>query len=239
MPTRNNNNKMTLQEAILARYSVRSYSEQHIDASAVRDLQKSIKEINASEGLHFQLVLEEPHAFTGLLSYGKFKGVRNYIVCAGRKGADVAEKIGYYGERLVLEAQTLGLGTCWVGLTYRKTTDAFTLGKGEKVYCVISLGYATDSYRAHKQKPMEKVSNATEQSPLWFKEGVEAALLAPTAINQQKFFFELSDETRDGKPVVIAKKLFSIVGYTDIDLGIAKQHFEIGSGEENFVWAER
>ncbi len=229
---------MTLQEAILARYSVRSYSEQPIDAYAVRALQKSIREINEGEGLHFQLVLEEPHAFTGMLSYGKFKGARNYIVCAGRKGADVAEKIGYYGEQLVLEAQTLGLGSCWVGLTYRKTAGSFVLGKGEKVYCVISLGYATDSYRAHKQKPMEKVSNASEQSPLWFKQGVEAALLAPTAINQQKFWFELTEQTRDGKPLVLARKLFSIVGYTDIDLGIAKRHFEIGASKENFLWAE-
>lgn len=230
---------MTLLEALQARYSVRSYTAQPIDPGATRAILKSIKEINEEEGLHFQLVLEEPHAFTSLLSYGKFKGVRNYIVCAGRKGAEVAQKIGYWGERLVLEAQTLGLGSCWVGLTYRKTVvRSVLLTEREKVYCVISLGYATDRYKAHKQKTPEEVSNVSSQTPSWFNKGVEAALLAPTAINQQKFFFELTSQTRRDIPVVRARKKFSIVGYTDIDLGIAKYHFEIGAGKENFVWAD-
>lgn len=228
---------MTLQEAIEARHSIRKYTDQPIEASAVEALQTSIKEINDKEGLHFQLVLDEPHAFTGILSYGVFKGVRNYIVAAGKKEDGVAEKIGYYGERLVLKAQTLGLSSCWVGLTFRKTDNAFVLDDGEKVYCVIALGYADGGFVNHKRKTVEKVSNASDLTPAWFKKGVEAAILAPTAVNQQKFYFEYHPKVAGNKPTVTAKKLFSLVGYTSIDLGIAKCHFEIGAGKENFEWA--
>ena len=62
-------------------------------------------------------------------------------------------------------------------------------------------------------------------------EGIEAALLAPTAVNQQKFKFIL----RDGNNVQ-AKPLMSLAGYTQIDLGIVKDHFEIAAGKENFSW---
>jgi hypothetical protein len=80
------------------------------------------------------------------------------------------------------------------------------------------------------------VSNAGQQTPQWFVRGVEAALKAPTAINQQKFRFEYPGATAEGgEPVVRASRQFSLVGYTAIDLGIAKLHFEIGAGTA-FRW---
>ena len=79
------------------------------------------------------------------------------------------------------------------------------------------------------------MSNATDNTPSWFRKGVQAALLAPTTVNQQKFSFEyLGVENNMHK--VRANKEFSMMGYTQIDLGIAKCHFEIGAGQENFVW---
>ena len=59
----------------------------------------------------------------------------------GKKGPDLDEKCGYYGERLVLKAQQLGLNTCWVAMTYSKVKTAFTVNSGEKLFIVISLGY--------------------------------------------------------------------------------------------------
>jgi hypothetical protein len=35
---------------------------------------------------------------------------------------------------------------------------------------------------------------------------------------------------------VRAKKGFSMIGYTQMDLGIAKYHFEIGAGTNKFEW---
>ena len=226
---------MTLQEAITARHSVRKYIDKEIPADIVTVLQDKIAEYNKVGNLNIQLVLNETRAFTGMLSYGSFSGVRNYFVMVGKKGADLDERVGYYGEQLVLLAQTLGLNTCWVGLSYRKVPEAYNVGKDEKLACMIALGYGETLGVSHKIKTIEQVSNASDLTPAWFKRGVEAALLAPTAVNQQKFSFEYVGMSNN-RHLVRAKKGFSMIGYTQMDLGIAKYHFEIGAGEVNFDW---
>lgn len=60
--------------------------------------------------------------------------------------------------------------------------------------------------------------------------------MAPTAVNQQKFYFEYIGHKGNDKPKVRATKKFSLMGYTQLDLGIAKLHFEIGAGKGNFEW---
>ena len=226
---------MTLQEAITARHSVRKYIDKEIPADIVTALQDKIAEYNKVGNLNIQLVLNETRAFTGMLSYGSFSGVRNYFVMVGKKGADLDERVGYYGEQLVLLAQTLGLNTCWVGLSYRKVPEAYNVGKDEKLACMIALGYGETQGVSHKIKTIEQVSNASDLTPAWFKRGVEAALLAPTAVNQQKFSFEYVGMSNN-RHLVRAKKGFSMIGYTKMDLGIAKYHFEIGAGKVNFEW---
>ena len=224
---------MTLQEAITARHSVRKYIDKEIPADIVTVLQDKIAEYNKVGNLNIQLVLNETRAFTGMLSYGSFSGVRNYFVMVGKKGADLDERVGYYGEQLVLLAQTLGLNTCWVGLSYRKVPEAYNVGKDEKLACMIALGYGETQGVSHKIKTIEQVSNASDITPSWFKKGVEAALLAPTAVNQQKFSFEHVG-VKNNCHQIRAKKGFSMIGYTKMDLGIAKYHFEIGAGKVNF-----
>ena len=226
---------MTLQDAITARHSVRKYIDKEIPADIVTVLQDIIAEYNKVGNLNIQLVLNETRAFTGMLSYGSFSGVKNYFVMVGKKGADLDERVGYYGEQLVLLAQTLGLNTCWVGLSYRKVPEAYNVGKDEKLACMIALGYGETQGVSHKIKTIEQVSNASDLTPTWFKRGVEAALLAPTAVNQQKFSFEYVGMSNN-RHLVRAKKGFSMIGYTQMDLGIAKYHFEIGAGKNNFDW---
>lgn len=223
---------MTELDAIKARHSVRKYMDKPIEADKVEVIRATIEDVNARNGLNIQLVLDEPKAFaSGMWKYGQFSGVRNYFVMAGPKGKDAEEKIGYYGEKLVLLAQTLGLNTCWVGLTYKKIPGTFTLRDTDTVHCVIALGYGMIPGVQHPRKPAENFYEADGIPPRWFLDGMEAALLAPTAINQQKFRFIL----REGNKVE-TKTLFSMAGYTNIDLGIAKYHFEVAAGKENFSW---
>ena len=151
------------------------------------------------------------------------------------KADDLDERVGYYGEQLVLLAQTLGLNTCWVGISYSKVPGTYVLDEGEKIACYIAIGYGETQGVGHKIETVEQVSNVSDITPLWFKKGVEAALLAPTAVNQQKFSFEYVG-TSNNRHQVRAKKGFSMIGYTKMDLGIAKYHFEIGAGEVNFEW---
>ena len=227
---------MTIQEAILARHSVRAYKEEPLTEDVVKVLENEISQVNQKSKLHIQLILNEPKAFQGTLAkYGKFRNVINYLVMAGKKAEDLDERVGYYGEYLVLLAQTLGLNTCWVGLSYTKVPGTYVLDEGEKIACYIAIGYGETQGTSHKIKTIEQVSNVSERTPLWFKKGVEAALLAPTAVNQQKFSFEYVG-MKDGHHLVHAKKGFSLIGYTQMDMGIAKYHFEIGAGKENFEW---
>lgn len=226
---------MTLLEAIDARHSVRRYISRPLEREAVDCLRAKIDECNSKGNLHIQLVLNERKGFSGMLAYGSFSGVENYIVMAGRRADDLDERVGYYGEQIVLLAQQLGLGTCWAGLSYRKVKGAYALDSEEKVACMISLGYPDDAGRKHKCKSVEDVSNASVSTPEWFEQGVRAALKAPTAVNQQKFYIEYAG-VKDGRHCVRARRLFSMVGYTSMDLGIVKLHFEIGAGKDNFEW---
>ena len=225
---------MTELEAIKARHSVRKYTPAPIEAAKADILKAAVSAINADSGLNIQLVLDEPRAFaSGMWKYGQFSGVKNYFVMAGPRGKDAEERIGYCGEKLVLLAQTLGLNTCWVGLTYKKIPGTFTLREGDTVHCVIALGYGTIPGVQHPMKPAENFYESDGVPPKWFKDGIEAALLAPTAINQQKFKFILHPGNK-----VETKALFSMAGYTSIDLGIVKCHFEIAAGKDNFIWEQ-
>ena len=214
---------------IKARHSVRQYTETPLEEAVIKELEKEIVACNDEGGLHIQLVKNEPKAFNGFMAhYGKFSGVTNYIALIGPKNEGLDEACGYYGERLVLKAQKLGLNTCWVALTYKKVPSAFEIRRGEKLALVIAVGYGKTQGAAHKSKTPAEVSNVTEEAPQWFKDGVDAALLAPTAINQQQFKLTLDNGAVEAKALrgVCAK----------VDLGIVKYHFEIAAGTENFRW---
>ena len=114
-------------------------------------------------------------------------------------------------------------------MTYRRIKTAYKLDAGEKLCIVIAIGYGKTQGVPHKSKTPLEVADMSGDVPEWFKKGVEAALLAPTAVNQQKFFFAIAD----GKVFAAAGRGF----YSRIDLGIAKCHFELGAGKENFSWA--
>lgn len=222
---------MTVLEAINARHSVRQYTDKALQSAEISALQKEIDACNQESGLHIQLVINEPKAFDGFMAhYGKFSGVTNYIAMIGKKGPALEETCGYYGERLVLLAQQLGLNTCWVALTYSKIKTAFELRPGEKLCVIITLGYGKTPGVPHKSKTISEVASAEGEMPDWFQNGMEAALLAPTAMNQQKFCFTLKGNQVSAK----AGQGF----YTGIDLGIAKYHFEVGAGTTGWKWAE-
>ena len=224
---------MNLQEAIKARHSVRQYIDKPIEAEKIEQLQACIAECNREGGLHIQLVTNEPKAFAkGMAKYGKFSGISNYIAMICKKGDDIT--LGYYGEKVVLLAQTLGLNTCWVGLTFSKQPGTFEVSSGEHMVCLVPVGYGVTQGVQHPQKRTFNDVAKGGPVPDWFVQGVEAALLAPTAVNQQLFRFILHEGNK-----VEAKKAFSLtngLGYAPIDLGIAKCHFEIGAGKENFEW---
>lgn len=115
-------------------------------------------------------------------------------------------------------------------MTYSKIKTAFTIDEGEKLCIVIALGYGKNQGVPHKSKTINAVSKTDAPIPQWFQSGSEAALLAPTAMNQQKFVF-----TRKGNHVSVKP---GVGFYSKIDMGIAKYHFEIGAGKDHFEWTD-
>lgn len=211
---------MDIMKVMEQRHSVRQYKDKKIEEEKRKVLNQLTEEMNEESGLHIQMVYDEPECFRSIMAhYGKFKNVSNYIAIVGKKKEE--EKAGYYGEKLVLKSQELGLNSCWVALTHGKCRAQ--IGKGEKLMIVIALGYGENQGVPHKSKPVEALSRS-DANPEWFLRGMQAVCLAPTAMNQQKFVFEL----KEGR--VTAKALVGF--YTKIDLGIAACHFEMVSGHE-------
>ncbi|MDD6276105.1 MAG: nitroreductase family protein [Clostridia bacterium] len=223
---------MTDLQAIRERHSVRSYTDDKLSKEATAELKKMIVHCNEESGMKIRLVTDEPKAFGGLMSR-KFSGVRNYIVLAGNKSDyNLDERVGYYGEKIAIKAQTLGLNTCWVAMSFSKSEAKKNSGldSDDKIVCVLSVGKGTDSGVPHKSKQMSELCSNFENAPEWFKSGMEAALLAPTAMNQQKFFFSFNGDN------VTVKSDGGFYSY--VDLGIVKYHFEVGAGKENFKWKQ-
>lgn len=211
-------------EIMKQRHSVRQYTHRPIEQEKRVVLDSMVSQMNEESDLHIQICYDEPKCFDSFMAhYGKFSGVENYIALVGKKAPGLDEKLGYFGEKLVLKAQELGLNTCWVALTHGKSQAEII--KGEKLVCLIALGYGVTPGAAHRSKPMQEVCNASDTMPEWFRKGMEAALLAPTAMNQQKFFFTLLP---DGE----VKGSCGKGAYTKLDLGIVKYHFEIIAGKK-------
>ena len=215
-------------ELMKARHSVRSYLDKPVEEEIRSQLVSYAQTLNAESGLNIQIIFDEPSCFDSRMAhYGKFENCSNYISMVGKKSPSLDMECGYYGELLVLKAQELGLNTCWVALTHGKSKAV--VADDEKEAIIISLGYGKIQGTERKSKTPEEVSNVSADSPQWFKDGIAAALLAPTAVNQQKFRFTLSGNKVSVKPGLIGSCL-------KIDLGIVKCHFELGAGKDNFEW---
>lgn len=214
---------MDIIEAIQSRNSVRQYTNQKIEAEKRQKLNELCSELNRESGLNIQIIYDEPKCFSGIMAhYGKFSGVENYIAIVGPKGKNLDELSGYYGQKLVLKAQEIGLNTCWVAMTHGKSK--VVIEKGQKQSILISLGYGANQGVKHKSKNVSELAVISKDDPKWYLDGVNAALLAPTAMNQQKFKIERVGE--NAKITALNAML------AKFDLGIVKCNFEVASGHK-------
>ena len=216
---------MTLQEAMKARHMVRKYTDKAIPADIAAKLNERVKQNNEQYDLSIKLMINDGSAVPGVIKLILAKGVNNFFIMAGPKGSD--ERLGYCGADLMLYAQTLGLNTWWVGGTYNRK-GAAEKSEGATPVGIIAVGYGQTQGVPHKTKTADAVSSYVGDVPDWFKEGVDAALLAPTALAKQAFILK-----GEGGTVHIDcdNGIFSCV-----DTGLVKYHFELGAGKENFEW---
>ncbi len=218
---------MDIKELIKSRHSVRQFKDIPIEDKLRERLDNLARKCSEESGLNIQVIYDDPECFdTFLAHYGKFENAVNYIAIVGNKKMEKLEEMaGYYGQQLVLVAQDMGLNTCWVGGSYGKGKCKADKEKGEKIVCIIALGYGENEGVKHKSKPVSKLCNVPEEEmPIWFKNGMVAAMMAPTALNQQKFYVTL-----DGEDVIITAQKRP---FAKVDLGIVRYNFEAVTGRK-------
>lgn len=218
---------MDLNKAMVQRHMVRRYTDKPIPTEIVEKLNQYLKKTNEQYGLSIDLKINDTRAFTTIAKLLFAKGVRNFFIMAGQDRANLDEMLGYCGAGLMLYAQTLGLNTWWVGGTFnRKMMEK--ISSGNRVAGIIAVGYGQTQGVPHKSKTAEQVSSDINHMPPWFRKGIDAALLAPTALARQAFTINGSNNNIS---ILCNSGIF-----TGVDTGLVKYHFELGAGKENFEW---
>ena len=218
---------MSMREAMHERHTVRRYTDKAIPAETMKKLRGRIDDNNKKYDLAIRLMVDDTNAFNAAVKLVLAKGVRNYFILAGRDVPDLDERLGYSSADLMLYAQTLGLNTWWVGGTFNRKKVSVMV-PDVKVIGVVAVGYGAVQGIPHKKKTSEEVSSYKGEMPDWFRSGVDAALLAPTALAKQAFFIR-----GEGRTVSITCENGIFSG---ADRGLVKYHFELGAGRENFEW---
>lgn len=217
---------MTIKEAMKERHMVRKYVDKKIPEDLVSKLNERIEENNKKYDLSIKLMLDNDKAVNSIIKLLLAKGVKNYIILAGNNIDDLAEKLGYSSADIMLYAQTLGLNTWYVGGTFNRGVSKYVPNK--KVIGIVAIGYGVNNGIAHKSKTLEEVSSYDGTMPEWFQNGIEASLLAPTALNKQ-------DYKIIGKDKKVKIEIDNGI-FTGANKGLIKYHFELGAGKENFDW---
>ena len=217
-----------MRQAMSERHTVRRYLDKSLEADVLARVRECLRVANERFGTDVRLVTDDASAFNAALRLVLAKGVRNYFVLAGGEDATLHERLGMASAELMLRCQTLGLNTWWVGGTFSRKAVA-AMVPGEVMVGIVAVGYGATQGRPHKSKTPAEVSSYEGTAPAWFTAGVEAALLAPTALNRQAFTIRGSGN--------VVEASYAPGAFSGEDLGIVKYHFELGAGAGNFRWA--
>ncbi len=244
------------------RFSCRRYGERPIEADKRRSLEDFLAARTAGPfGTPVRLALaaateEDRRALKGLGTYGFIRGATGFIIGAVRRGPRDMEDFGYVMEEAVLCATALGLGTCWLGGSFTKSSFAARIaaGKEEAVPAVTAVGYGADG----PQEWLRRTSGGRRRLPweeLFFAGGFGRPLaaedagryavplamvrLAPSASNKQpwrvveaggRWHFYLRRTKGYGKGSLVYR-LLGLADLQRVDMGIALCHFALTAGE--------
>ena len=229
---------MPITDAMRARHVVRRYLNKPLPDDVVVALRSRVEENNRTHGTDIRLLTGSARVFGPMWGTVRARSVKNCLVMTGPDAPDLDERLGYAGADLMLTAQDLGLNTWWVGGTFSKNAAARASGAPGRVIAVVALGYGATQGSPHTSKRPEEIASydggadgadGEDGVPAWFTQGVEAALLAPTAFGKQAFTLSGS-----GNEVTIRCEEGPYAGQ---DRGIVKYHFEVGAGRDNVTWA--
>lgn len=222
---------MKMEDAMKKRHTVRKFQDKKLSDSFIDVLNERVEYNNQKYHLNMRLIVNDGNAIPLFIRLFVSRGVKNYVILSGEDSTSLEERIGYAGTDIMLFAQTLGLNSWWISGTYRKGHVRKKIKQGS-VKGIVAIGFGVDNGIEHKQNktPLEVSNYVGGDTPDWFRKGVDAALLAPTALNKQKFVI-----TGTANRVKID---YEEGAFSNIDKGIIKYHFELGAGSDNFSWEE-
>ena len=212
-----------MNEIIRKRKSIRKYDPAPLEASTIEmvrerfekitplypDIRYSIEIANKTKGL---FNVKAPH----------------YLIFGSEERDGAYENIGFIGQHLDLFLSASGLGSCWLGASKPGEREESALP------FVICMSFGKPAEPLHrnlsdfKQKALSDISKGTDSR-------IEAARLAPSAMNAQNWYFI----AESGKIHCYRKKSSPLVGFIynklhSIDMGIALCHIAEESSDFSF-----
>ena len=227
--------------AIAVRRSRRSFDGLPVAEADLDALESLCRSFRPYGDARVALVRQAPATiFKGLVgSYGKVTGALSALIFLGTPAEDGTDQhLGFTGEALVLEATALGLDTCWIGgaLDRRVAAGVAHIMPGERVFAISPLGHATSDApsserlifgwgKPKKRRAIDEIAPDSADWPVWAAAGLEAARVAPSAMNRQPWRFR---QGSDG--IIVSGSGVNTPGLTHaLDCGIAMLHFELAA----------
>ncbi len=251
-------------EVIQDRFSCRTYLEKPIAIEEQQQLKSYLPQLETGPlgtSLRFELIAAAEHdesELRGLGTYGFIKSARGFLagsMCPGQKNL---EDFGYRLEQAILYATDLGLGTCWLGGSFTKSSFArrISASRDERIPAVVSLGYIPDEDQARqglmrrqvggdRRLPWEDLffngrfgSSLAREKAGRYATPLEMVRLGPSASNKQPWrviqdghAFHFYVQRTKGYRESLVQRLLNVEDLQRVDLGIAMSHFELTARE--------
>jgi nitroreductase len=248
-------------DAIKQRISVRSYTEKKVETELIEELAEvTMKHSNAGPfgtKVRFNFINLEPLNRTELRSlgtYGMIRGAHLYILGVASDETGAMEDLGYCLEKIILHATLMGLGTCWLGGTFRRAAFAskMNLDENELLPAITPVGYPARAVSvtdrmirfgagSKRRKPWSEIffrsdgiTPLAESDAAGYKDAFEAVRIGPSASNKQPWRLIMDEAGRIQlylKENKVYNRLMGKIRIQLIDMGIAMSHFELVAGE--------
>lgn len=210
--------------AVGQRFSMRSYA----GSPSEEDLENLGQTADMLSVRGVRIVLGKGDVFSSqFLGMGKARGTDCFAAFM-ENGAQPAS-VGYLGEAFVLECTAMGLGTCWLGGSFRRRAaeQAIKPAAGERIVCITPIGQPGEPFTQRPRRSLRQITGLTQEEltalPEWQQRALECARVAPSAANGQPWAFQVRDER------ITIRMTGTNFGYGPLDNGIAMLHLELGA----------
>ena len=204
---------MDLESQIYVRKSCRKYLDDEIDMTPIKEFIPKAKVLNSDIDYSYKILTKDE------LSIRTRWKAPYYLALYSEKKENYGVNLGFIFQQLSLYMQSIGIGSCWVGMANVKQKDP-------NFVITISFGKSDDLTRdisKFKRKSLSEISDMEDERLI-------PAQLAPSAVNSQPWYFKHTDDGFDvfkAKHNIVKQKI--IGKWNDIDMGIALSHLYVSN----------